>query len=89
MTKSIDYTGPKTFVGLKSFAAKVSRDHPKAYIFAYTIFENGVVQVSSYFGKEWPGVWGAIKGYWHNGQFRPFTEKQIIAEQIACNNACE
>jgi len=87
--KSFKYHGEKTMKDFVEFAEKISRDNLSSYVHAYTIFDQGVVSLSRYVGKDWPGTWASFYGYWKAGKFHKFTQKQILAYQVSCNNAVE
>lgn len=61
---------------------RVSRENPGLYVRFHAVFGDGWFSFSPRFDRYMPGDQASrwLGGYALNGEFRPFTEKQIIWE---------
>lgn len=72
--------------GLKQAASKYSTQHPEMYVMAVTIFNEAYLSAAPRLTVKAPND-TRLGGYWKAGQFKPFSEKQIKAEQRTWENA--
>lgn len=70
----------KTIEQLKAEAAAISRQSPGKPVVAYVVFQQAYVSVLNRITRNTPGD-TTLGGYWMSGEFKPFSQKQLIQYQ--------